>query len=45
MELASAVSGTSNVAEIAARIDLRFQPVNEAVVVDQDEIETTPFQA
>ena len=44
MELASAVSGTPKVAEITVWIDLCFQPVHEAVVVDEDEIETTPFQ-
>jgi hypothetical protein len=29
---------------IAVRVDLRLQSVREAVVVDEDEIETTPFQ-
>ena len=44
MELVSAVSGTLKVAEIAPRVNLRFQPVRQAVVVDEDQIEATPFE-
>ena len=43
-ELASAVRGTLKVAESPLGVDLRFQPVRQAVVVDEDQIETTPFE-